>query len=125
MRSRRCRRILARDNEALRKHLLSDLSNQFDSSSNPGSNESWNMYEYPEILLFEIDNDVGVRDTQAKVAFEILDENDSSISDTNNRLMQLNMGEGKTAVIMPIVLACAARGDKLVRIYVCCIEYNR
>ena len=36
-----------------------------------------------------------------------------------NYLMQLNMGEGKTAVIMPIVLARAASGQqKLVNEYV-------
>jgi hypothetical protein len=114
MRARRCRRLLIRGNEGFRKHLLSDLSNPF-SSSNPGSNESWDAYEYPEFLLFEIDNDVGIRDAQAKVAFEILEENDSNASNTNNRLMQLNMGEGKTAVIMPLVLACAANGDTLAR----------
>jgi hypothetical protein len=114
MRARRCRRLLIRGNEGFRMHLLSDLSNPF-SNSNPGSNESWAAYKYPEFLLFEIDNDVGIRDTQAKVAFEILDENDRSASNTNNRLMQLNMGEGKTAVIMPLVLACAANGDTLAR----------
>jgi len=95
-------------------HLLNDLSIRF-SKSNPGLNESWNAYKNPEFIMFEVDNDISIRDTQAQVAFEILKEKNETVSTTNNRLMQLNMGEGKTAIIMPIVLARAARGDKVVR----------
>lgn len=113
-RARRCLRLLIDGNGGLRMHLLNDLSIRF-SKSNPGLNESWNAYKNPEFIMFEVDNDISIRDTQAQVAFEILRENNETASTTNNRLMQLNMGEGKTAVIMPIVLARAARGDKVVR----------
>ncbi|VEU35420.1 unnamed protein product [Pseudo-nitzschia multistriata] len=113
-RARRCLRLLLGKIAGRRKHLLSDLSIRF-MRSNPGLNESWDAYDHPEFLIFEIDNDVGIRDTQARVAFEILEGKRSDTLNTSNRLIQLNMGEGKTAVIMPIVLARAARGDKLVR----------
>ena len=55
---------------------------------------------YPEILAFEIDNDVNVRGIQADVTFAML-END-------NRLVQLNMGDGKTHIIMPLVLTLSS-----------------
>ena len=113
-RARRCLRLLIDGSGGLRMHLLNDLSIRF-SKSNPGLNESWNAYKNPEFIMFEVDNDISIRDTQAQVAFEILKEKNETVSTTNNRLMQLNMGEGKTAIIMPIVLARAARGDKVVR----------
>eukprot|EP00854_Cymbomonas_tetramitiformis_P005609 gene5609-6794_t len=70
--------------------------------------EGWAPTEYPEFVLFEVDNDVCVRGMQATVARHMLEG-------TENRLLQLNMGEGKTAVIMPLVLAAAARGEHVVR----------
>jgi hypothetical protein len=109
-RARRCLRLLNRECTGSSIHLLNDLSN-------PGSCQSWSALDYPEFLLFEIDNDVCIREIQAKVAFEMLGlENECNHqAGTENRLLQLNMGGGKTAVIMPIVLAVAARGKKIVR----------
>ena len=107
MRARRCRRLLRE--EGSNKHLLSDLSNQFPEL---GSNVSWIASNYPEFILFELDNDIGIRDTQIKVAKEMLKHTDDCSSGRENYLLQLNMGEGKTAVIMPIVLARAASERK-------------
>eukprot|EP00854_Cymbomonas_tetramitiformis_P006373 gene6373-7637_t len=71
--------------------------------------EGWGALEFPEFLLFEVDNDVCIRRAQAEVARNLLR------CDAENQVLQLNMGEGKTAVIMPIVLAAAARGEQVVR----------
>jgi hypothetical protein len=68
-----------------------------------GIDMAWDPAEFPDFLAFEIDNDVTIRAQQAKVAIELL-------GDKTNRLLQLNMGEGKTAIIMPIVLCAASRG---------------
>ena len=38
--------------------------------------------------------------------------------ETRNRLLQLNMGEGKTAVIVPMVIVALADGVRLVRVTV-------
>eukprot|EP00559_Dactyliosolen_fragilissimus_P003496 CAMPEP_0184860846 /NCGR_PEP_ID=MMETSP0580-20130426/5651_1 /TAXON_ID=1118495 /ORGANISM="Dactyliosolen fragilissimus" /LENGTH=1532 /DNA_ID=CAMNT_0027358101 /DNA_START=132 /DNA_END=4730 /DNA_ORIENTATION=+ len=113
-RARRCLRLLSNGREELHMHLVNDLSIRF-SDSNAGFNALWNGYDNPEFIMFEVDNDISIRDTQAMVAFEILKEKNDGDSLGQNRLMQLNMGEGKTAVIMPIVLARAARGDSVVR----------
>lgn len=103
-RARRCQRLL--DHEStMRTHLMHELSN-------PGC-EGWTPEAYPEWLLLEVDNDVGIRKIQAEVALEILD--DSKPNSDANRLMQMNMGEGKTDVIMPLVLSVAPRCQKLVR----------
>ncbi|CAD7948771.1 unnamed protein product, partial [Amoebophrya sp. A25] len=69
---------------------------------NPGS-RGWDADEWPEFLCFECDNNMCIRETQAEIALELLQS-------TENRLMQFNMGEGKTKVIMPIMLAAASRG---------------
>jgi len=99
-RARRCLRLLKKGSSSS-IHLFNDLRN-------PGCG-GWKPKEYPEFLAFEIDNDMCIREIQAKVAFEILDDR------KGNRLLQLNMGDGKTAVIMPLVLAVAARGSQIVR----------
>ncbi|CAD7948757.1 unnamed protein product, partial [Amoebophrya sp. A25] len=44
-----------------------------------------------------------IRKTQAEIANELLGSH-------RNRLLQQNMGEGKTKVIMPIMLAAASYG---------------
>jgi len=72
----------------------------------------WSPLEYPEFLAFELDSDMAIRETQAEVAKAILSSEEGV---NGNRLLQLIMGGGKTAVIAPIVLCAAARGDNLVR----------
>lgn len=80
--------------------------------------------EYPEWLLLEVDNDFGIRANQAQVAKAMLPEDGivpSSLHDLSNenRLMQMTMGDGKTAVIVPMVLVRTARGGRsLVRVTV-------
>ena len=54
--------------------------------------------EHPEWLLLEVDNDYAIRRSQAEVAEELL-------SSSDNRLLKLNMGEGKTSVIIPMMVA--------------------
>ncbi|CAD7923999.1 unnamed protein product [Amoebophrya sp. A120] len=76
---------------------------------NGPDNAGWNAKDYPEFLAYEIDADISIWESQAEVALAILSEAEG------NRLLQLIMGGGKTAVIAPLVLCAAARGEKLVR----------
>mgnify|MGYP000039711776 CR=1 FL=1 len=99
-RARRCLRLL-QHGSAKFPRLARDLES-------PGC-DGWTPKDYPEFLGFEIDNNLTIRAVQARVALEILTTNHG------NRLLQLNMGEGKTAVIMPLVLCTAARGRNIVR----------
>ncbi|KAG8733067.1 hypothetical protein FRC10_000456, partial [Ceratobasidium sp. 414] len=65
----------------------------------------------PDWLL--IDGNFGARDIQAQVAREMI-----SPSSAASTVLQLNMGEGKSSVIVPIVAAALADSGRLVRVVV-------
>jgi hypothetical protein len=85
--------------------LLSELDN-------PG-HQGWNPIHYPNWLLFEIENNILIRQLQAQIAQEMM-----SSSSRANSILQLNMSEGKSSVIVPIVGAALADEKKLVRVVV-------
>ena len=70
---------------------------------------SWDPLHSPDWLIFEIHNNIRIRDSQIRVANEMLACMDNSV-------LQLNMGEGKTSVILPIVSMALADGTNLARI---------
>ncbi|KAL8968995.1 MAG: hypothetical protein Q9197_004578 [Variospora fuerteventurae] len=84
----------------------------FRELENPGR-QGWNAYERPNWLLIEIENDLLVRPVQARVALEMIEP-----SSCANTLMQLNMGEGKSSVIIPLITAALADGDQVLRVVV-------
>lgn len=73
----------------------------------------WDPEEYPEWLIFEIENNLLIRPNQAQIAKEML-----SPTSGGNCVMMLNMGEGKSSVIVPIVATTLATGRHLPRIIV-------
>ncbi|PGH16509.1 hypothetical protein AJ80_05194 [Polytolypa hystricis UAMH7299] len=75
--------------------------------------QAWNAMEDPDWLLLEIENNFTIRKEQADVARKMI------FSDSKeNTVLQLNMGEGKTSVITPMVASKLARGKCLVRVIV-------
>ncbi|KAL0576778.1 hypothetical protein V5O48_005205 [Marasmius crinis-equi] len=64
-------------------------------------------------LLIQIDNDFLMREVQRDVALEMIRPQSGA-----NTVLQLNMGEGKSSVIIPLVGTKLADGQKLVRIVV-------
>jgi len=74
---------------------------------------AWDPQRFPEWILFEIENDLLIRPTQAKIAREMITPRAQG-----NFVMQLNMGEGKSSVIVPIVAAFLADGQRFVRVVV-------
>eukprot|EP00117_Sycon_ciliatum_P000832 scpid1751/ scgid6742/ len=74
---------------------------------------AWTPREHPEWLLFELENDLCIWPRQVDVARQMMEP-----ADEEHAVMQLNMGEGKTSVIMPIIAAELADGDALVRLIV-------
>ncbi|KAL8989104.1 MAG: hypothetical protein Q9177_001935 [Variospora cf. flavescens] len=84
----------------------------FRELENPGR-QGWSAYERPNWLLIEIENDLLVRPVQARVALEMIKP-----SSCANTLMQLNMGEGKSSVIIPLIAAALADGDQVLRVVV-------
>ncbi|KAG7294014.1 hypothetical protein NEMBOFW57_004075 [Staphylotrichum longicolle] len=90
----------------------SDLQREL---SNPGNhdNPDWDPLEHPENLLLEIEQGILIRPVQNEIATKMRSppENESAV-------MQLNMGEGKSSVIVPLVAAALADGARLVRVVV-------
>ncbi|PGH03628.1 hypothetical protein AJ79_07320 [Helicocarpus griseus UAMH5409] len=75
--------------------------------------QGWKPLEHPDWLLFEIENDLLIRPVQAEIALEMM-----APSSNENSILQLNMGEGKSSVIIPIVAVALANTEKLVRVVV-------
>lgn len=97
--------------ERLRSSIGNDVE-LLNELSNPG-HQDWDPLDHPEWLLLEIENNLLIRRVQAQIAREMI-----SPSSCANSIMQLNMGEGKSSVIVPMVAAALADGKKLVRIVV-------
>ncbi|KIW82284.1 hypothetical protein Z517_05311 [Fonsecaea pedrosoi CBS 271.37] len=69
---------------------------------------NWDPMEHPECLLLEVESGILIRYLQKEIASQMKDV-------VENATMQLNMGEGKSSVIIPIVAAALADGTRLVR----------
>jgi hypothetical protein len=69
--------------------------------------ENWEPARFPESLLFEAESGIMIRTVQEQVAGLM-----RSPPSGRNSMMQLNMGEGKSAVIIPIVAASLADGSR-------------
>ncbi|KAG2112536.1 uncharacterized protein F5147DRAFT_791070, partial [Suillus discolor] len=68
---------------------------------------------YPDWLLIQIESQFLARPVQVKVALEMM-----SPCTGRNTSLQLNMGEGKSYVIVPLAAAALSDGHKLVRVIV-------
>jgi hypothetical protein len=79
---------------------------------NPG-HQDWDPMLHPGWLLLEIENNILIRQDQALVSREMI-----SPSSGSNSVMQLNMGLGKSSVIVPTVAATLADATQLVRVIV-------
>ena len=79
---------------------------------NPG-HQGWDPIDYPDWLLLEIEHSILIRQAQAQIAQEMMLPSSGA-----NSILQLNMGEGKSSVIVPIAAAALADGKKLVRVVV-------
>lgn len=51
--------------------------------------ENWDLCDYPDWLLLEIDSDIMIHNVQVEVAYAII-----SPSSKSNSLLQMNMGQG-------------------------------
>ncbi|KAK8063845.1 hypothetical protein PG996_008497 [Apiospora saccharicola] len=76
--------------------------------------QNWDPLEVPDWLLLEIDADILIRQEQVDVARAIVAKGSS----TNNSVMQLNMGRGKTSVIVPMAVCLLADKKQLARLIV-------
>ncbi|KAK0127299.1 hypothetical protein ONS96_006849 [Cadophora gregata f. sp. sojae] len=94
------------------KACLKSKSDLLGELENPG-HTGWDPVAQPDWLLLEIENNILIRQEQAEIANEMI-----SPACSTNSLMQLNMGQGKSSVIVPIVAATLADGSRLARVVV-------
>ncbi|OAA64697.1 hypothetical protein SPI_03344 [Niveomyces insectorum RCEF 264] len=73
---------------------------------------NWNPHEHTEWLLLEVESAITIRGVQQEIAAHMMS------SKAGNAVMQLNMGEGKSSVIVPMVATSLADGGRLVRVIV-------
>ena len=106
---------IARFQKASRLHILATIGNDKElakEEANTG-HQGWDPMEYPDWLLLEIENNLLVRPIQATIALRMINPPSGGSS-----VLQLNMGEGKSSVIVPMASAALADGQKLVRVVV-------
>ncbi|KAL6796308.1 hypothetical protein GGI42DRAFT_331329, partial [Trichoderma sp. SZMC 28013] len=70
---------------------------------------NWDPMDYPESLLLEVESGIMIREVQENIASQM-----RSPPEDQNATMQLNMGEGKSTVILPTVASYLADGSRLV-----------
>jgi hypothetical protein len=91
-----------------RADLLKELLNMGSHGCDEGD-----PLAFPENLVLELEQGILIRPVQQRIA-----ANMRAPPDGKNSVMQLNMGEGKSSVIVPIVSASLADGERLVRVVV-------
>ncbi|KAI1266298.1 hypothetical protein F5Y18DRAFT_435235 [Xylariaceae sp. FL1019] len=74
---------------------------------------TWAPLQHPEWLLLEVESNITIRDVQEWIACEMI-----APRSCTNAVMQLNMGEGKSSVIVPMVAAEMANGTQIARVIV-------
>ncbi|XP_055301272.1 uncharacterized protein LOC129567922 [Sitodiplosis mosellana] len=95
----------------------SDQQAALDREEKNEPHTNWSPYDYPEWLLFEIEQNVTIRRIQIEIAKRMIEPPEIA-SKQKHSVMQLNMGEGKTAVIVPILAARLADGTQACQIIV-------
>lgn len=99
--------------KAVRLHDHQIASPEFADEVVLAGHQNWSASEYPDWLLIELENDLLIRPNQVETAMEMI-----SSGSSQNSILQLNMGEGKSSVIMPMVAATLADRTRLVRVVV-------
>jgi hypothetical protein len=92
----RARRLLA----------LSSYPHEFAEELRNHGHKNWKPMEFPETLLLEAESGLLVREVQEEIAKQM-----RCPPNYANSVMQLNMGEGKSSVIVQIIAAFLAQGD--------------
>ena len=114
------------------RYALDGLEEEFFQELENKGCDGWNPEEYPDWLLIQvcifvstclslqksfclrqIQGNFLIRRVQAEIAMEII-----SPQSGENTVIQVNMGEGKSSVIIPIAAAALADGNQLVRVVV-------
>lgn len=93
-------------------HLRQD-SIQLASELGHDGFENWHAKDHIDWLLLQIDFNLLIRQDQYEVAQAMISPRSGS-----NSVLQMNMGQGKSSVIIPMIVAKLANGKNLVRVVV-------
>lgn len=93
---------------ALRKDAI-----QLENETQTASHRQWQIKDHPDWLLLEIDFNIRIRPDQYEVALAM-----TSPSSFGSFCLQMNMGQGKSSIIIPMVVAHLADAKNLVRVVV-------
>ena len=104
--------LLQRAERLMRFIYCRDAVGFYKEAEDPG-HEGWDGMEFPDWLLIEVENSLTIRKTQVDVALNILRPESGQ-----NSLLQLNMGEGKSSLIVPMVVCSLADGNLAARLIV-------
>lgn len=96
-RSRRLLYLLDKDRSCLDQELAHE------------GHQNWNPADFPETLLLEVEGRFLVREVQEEIAKHMRDPPGG-----RNAVLQLNCGEGKSSVIVPMVAAALTNRKKYV-----------
>ena len=94
-------------------HLRKDTI-QLASEMRSTAHKGWRVEDQIDWLLLEIDFNLIIREDQLQVARAMI----ASPCSTSNFVLQMNMGQGKSSVIIPMVAAALADSKNLVRVVV-------
>ncbi|EJT74694.1 hypothetical protein GGTG_08532 [Gaeumannomyces tritici R3-111a-1] len=75
--------------------------------------QNWSPCDHPAALLMEVESKITIREVQSDIARQMINHPNGQ-----NSVLQLNMGEGKSTVIVPMVATALADGNRLVRVIV-------
>lgn len=73
----------------------------------------WRPEDYPDWLLLEIEGNILIREDQYQVAMAMIRPESG-----RNSVLQMNMGQGKSSVILPMISAVLAEKSQLMRVIV-------
>ena len=79
---------------------------------------NWKIEEHPLWLAFEVEQQIQIRPEQSLIAQYLIANPGSKIKENSvaGSIVQLNMGEGKTRIILPMLALHLANGDNLLRL---------
>ena len=101
----RAERLLKASQVGGPEDIINELRNE--------GHQRWDLMNHLERLLLEVESKITIRDVQSDIANQMEDPQSA-----RNTSMQLNMGEGKSSVIVPIVATALADESRLVRVIV-------
>jgi hypothetical protein len=75
---------------------------------------TWDVAQYPQWLVFEAEGQLQIRPAQYCIAKMLMDNLAQAKLDEAGAVAQLNMGEGKTRVILPMMALALGDGSNVV-----------